>query len=282
MTNPVPIIQLKGVEVHAGGRSILSINRLALFHGERVAFIGNSGAGKTTLLRMIKGHITPSRGDLQVLGETLPIRDRTRRRLFHRQIGMIHQQFDLIGRETVWENVCHGRLGYMPFLRSTFGLLAEEDRQICDHAMQEVHLEGKHGRQARTLSGGEQQRVAIARAMAQDPTLLLADEPVSSLDPALAEDILKLLVSIDDLHPLTLLMSLHHPALARRYAGRIIAMQEGSIIWDGPAKELSDERIRDIYGRDWSRGEGSDHQERKAQGTTGWSQGPQDFAVAGG
>jgi phosphonate transport system ATP-binding protein len=161
----------------------------------------------------------------------------------------------------------------MSLARSALRLSAEQDRQICNHVIHEVHLEGKNGRQARTLSGGEQQRVAIARAMAQDPTILLADEPVSSLDPALAEDILNLLVSIDALHPLTLLMSLHTPELAKRFAGRIIAMQGGRVIWDGSPQELTDERIKEIYGRAWARGEGNGRLERATREKTGWPNG---------
>ena len=276
------LIQMEGVEFLADGKAIVSIDRLDLYAGERVAFIGNSGAGKTTLLRMIKGYITPTRGDLQVLGETLPIRDRKRKRIFHWRIGMIHQQFDLIGRESVWQNVYHGRLAHTSFLRSTFGVPADGDRRICDHVIQEVHLEGKDGRRTRTLSGGEQQRVPIARAMAQDPIILLADEPVSSLDPALAEDILGLLVSIDDQHPLTLLMSLHHPALAKRFAGRIIAMEGGRVIWDGPPNELSAEKAQEIYGRGWSRGEGNGRLDRAGQMGAGWTDDAQGCALAGG
>ena len=253
MINSTPIIQMEGVEVEAGRRTILSIDRLELYAGERVAFIGNSGAGKTTLLRMIKGYVTPSCGRVHVLGESLPIRDRARRRLYHRQIGMIHQQFDLIGRESVRQNVYHGRLGYLPPLRSLLGLYTETDRRLCDHVIEETHLEGKQHRQARTLSGGEQQRVAIARAMAQDPSLLLADEPVSSLDPALAEDILDLLVSLDNLHQFTLLMSLHQPDLAKRYAGRVIAMKGGQVIWDGPATNLTKTKVEEFYERNGPR-----------------------------
>ncbi|HJM43624.1 MAG: ATP-binding cassette domain-containing protein [Nitrospinota bacterium] len=248
------LIQMEGVEFLADGKALVCIDHLDLFEGERVAFIGNSGAGKTTLLRMIKGYLTPTRGDLQVLGEALPIRDRKRRRLYHRRIGMIHQQFDLIGRESVWQNVYHGRLAHTSPLRSTFGIPADGDRRICDHVIREVHLEGKDGRQARTLSGGEQQRVAIARAMAQDPTILLADEPVSSLDPA----------------------------LAKRHAGRIIAMEGGRVIWSGPPNELSAEKIQEIYGRGWSRGEGNgrlDHAGRTGAGRTDDAQG---YALAGG
>ncbi len=257
-----PIIQMKDVAVHAGDRDILSIGRLEIAAGERVAFIGNSGSGKTTLMRMLKGYVTPSRGSVTVLGQPLPIPDRKKIRWYHRQIGMIHQHFDLIGRETVWHNVYHGRLGYVPLLNSVFGRFTEADRQICMQAIREVRLEDKLSRYARTLSGGEQQRVAIARTLAQEPTIFLADEPVSNLDPGLSEDILDLLVSVCDAYHLTLLVSLHLPELARRYAQRVIAMREGKIIWDGLPEELSGEMIREIYGRNGVRGEGNGRLER--------------------
>ncbi len=281
MTPSEAIIHIRDLTVEAGGRRVLSIDRLELVSGERVAIIGNSGAGKTTLLRMIKGYVQPTRGSVHVLGESLPIRDGAKRRSYHRQIGMIHQQFDLIGRESVWQNVCHGRLGYVSLLRSIFGLLERADRERCRAAIEEVHLDDKLDRQARSLSGGEMQRVAIARALAQNPTILLADEPVSSLDPTLAEEILSLLVTIDARHPLTLLMSLHHPGLANRYAERILALKDGIIIWDGPSTELSESKVNEIYGRDWTRGARNGQPEEEERKFPDWSGGSQGFAVAG-
>ncbi len=278
-----PIIQMKDVVVHAEGRDILSIDRLEIAAGERIAFIGNSGSGKTTLMRMLKGYVTPSRGEVSVLGQSLPIPERKSIRRYHRQIGMIHQHFDLIGQETVWQNVYHGRLGYVSFLRSIFCRFTEADIEICMQALREVHLEDKLNRFARTLSGGEQQRVAIARTLAQEPTIFLADEPVSSLDPGLSEDILDLLVSVCDTYHLTLLISLHLPELARRYAERIIAMRGGKIIWDGLPEELSGEMIQEIYGRDRViRGEGNGRFERTNGVHLTWQQRYQGHPVPGG
>ena len=277
--SPEVIIRLKDVAVTTGGRDILSIDRLSIARGERVAFIGNSGSGKTTLMRMLKGYVIPSRGEGEVLGAPVPLGDRRRMRVYHRQIGMIHQHFDLIGRESVWQNVYHGRLGYLPFLNSLFTRFTGADLQICTQAIKEVRLEEMLLRSARTLSGGEQQRVAIARTLAQEPTIFLADEPVSSLDPALAEDILDLLVSICDAYRLTLLVSLHLPELARRYADRIIAMEGGRIIWEGLPEELSGERIQEIYGRDNHRGEENDRLERASGFHMAWQQGVQGHPV---
>ena len=279
MTSLENIIHIQDLTVEVGGLHILSIDQLSLAKGERVAIIGNSGAGKTTLLRIIKGYIQPPCGKVHVLGESLPISNRAKRRSHHRQIGMIHQQFDLIGRESVWENVCHGRLGYVSFFRSAFGLFEPADLKRCKVAIEEVHLEDKLGRQARSLSGGEMQRAAIARARAQSPTILLADEPVSSLDPALAEEILALLVTIDSRHPLTLLMSLHHPRLAKQYAERIIGLKDGIIIWDGASDELSEAKINEIYGKNWDQENQNSQLEKEEKKLPHWSGGPQDFSV---
>ncbi len=279
----LPIIQMKDVAVHAEGRDILSIDCLEIAAGERIAFIGNSGSGKTTLMRMLKGYVMPSRGTVSVFGQSLPIPDRKKIRQYHRQIGMIHQHFDLIGRETVWQNVYHGRLGYVPFLNSLFGRFTDVDRRICMQALREVRLEDKLDRCARTLSGGEQQRVAIARTLAQEPTIFLADEPVSSLDPGLSEDILDLLVSVCDAYHLTLLVSLHLPELARRYAKRIIALRGGKIIWDGLPEELSGEMIQEIYGRNGVvRGDGNGRLERTNGVHLAWQHGYQGHPVPGG
>lgn len=279
--SPEVIIRLEDVAVRGDDRDILSIERLEIARGERVAIIGDSGSGKTTLMRMLKGYITPSRGCVEVLGAPVPLGSRTRMRRYHRQIGMIHQHFDLIGRESVWQNVYHGRLGYVPFLRSFLGRFSQGDREICMQALKEVRLEDKLNRSARTLSGGEQQRVAIARALSQEPTILLADEPVSNLDPALSGDILDLLVEICDAYRLTLLISLHLPELARRYAERIIAMQAGKIVWQGLSEELSEEKIREIYGRGKRNGEGNERLERTNGFHMAWGHGIQGHPVPG-
>ncbi len=242
------VIRVENARVTKAGRTILSVDRLEISRGERVAVIGESGSGKTTLMRMLKGYAPCEEGRVVVLGDALPIRERRRMKAHHRRIGMIHQHFDLIGRETVWRNVWHGRLGCVSLLGSALGVRSARDLAVCGRAIREVRLDDKRLRSARTLSGGEQQRVAIARALAQEPTVLLADEPVSSLDPALAEEVLELLLSVCAAHDLTLLMSLHLPALARKYADRILAMRGGEIIWDGSSDSLSDETMDEIYG----------------------------------
>ncbi len=251
-----------------------------LRYGEIHALLGENGAGKSTLMSVLAGLYRPEAGTILVRGN--PVGFNSPRDAIDLGIGMIHQHFDLIGRETVWHNVYHGRLGYVPLLNSVFGRFTEADRQICMQAIREVRLEDKLSRYARTLSGGEQQRVAIARTLAQEPTIFLADEPVSNLDPGLSEDILDLLVSVCDAYHLTLLVSLHLPELARRYAQRVIAMREGKIIWDGLPEELSGEMIREIYGRNGVRGEGNGRLERTNGVYLARSHGYQGHPVPGG
>ena len=242
-----PLIQLRDVRVRIAGQDVLAIDHLEIDRGERIALIGASGSGKTTLLRLIKGFVLPESGTVTVLGETLPIRHRGRRRAHHRRIGMVYQHFDLIGREDVIGNVMHGRLGHTSLWRSILQVFHPRDEAICLNAIQEVQLEDKLEQAVRTLSGGEKQRVAIARSLAQEPEVLLADEPVASLDPGLARSILDLLMDVCDAHNLTLLVSLHLPDLARKYARRMVALRDGRVLWDLPTGEVDDERIEEVY-----------------------------------
>ena len=276
------VIQVENARVKKGGRTILFVERLEISRGERVAVIGESGAGKTTLMRMLKGYAPCEEGRVVVLGDALPLRKPRMTKAQHRRIGMIHQRFDLIGRETVWRNVWHGRLGHVSLLRSALGVRSERDLRVCARAVREVRMDDKRRRRARTLSGGEQQRVAIARALAQEPAVLLADEPVSSLDPALAGDVLDLLLSVCGARGLTLLMSLHLPALARKYADRILAMRNGKIIWDGSADSLSDDRMGEIYGFAETNGVAHGNGTRAGRGAFAWAHGWQGRPVPGG
>ncbi len=276
------VIQIEDALVEIEGRTILSIDHLEVFRGERVAIIGNSGSGKTTLMRMLKGYVPCKEGKVVVMGDVFPIKDPQRKKNHHRLIGMIHQHFDLIGRETVWQNVYHGRLGYLSLMKSVFGICSERDLQICAQAIHEVHLQDKQRRFARTLSGGEQQRVAIARALAQEPAILLADEPVSSLDPALAEDTMDLLVSVCDAYDLTLMMSLHVPELARRHADRILAMKDGKIMWDGSSDSLSNDRICEIYEFTGTNGVVNGNGTRASRSAFSWPYGWQDQPITSG
>ena len=241
------IIEIDYCEVMYGRRTVLDVENLAIDAGERVAIVGASGSGKTTLLRAIKGYVPPSAGKVEVLGANWASVSRRVRRRTAKRIGLVFQQFHLVGRLTVFENVLCGRLGRTRRLASLFGRFSNHDRRIAWQAICEVGLADCVHQRADTLSGGQQQRVGMARVIAQQPDVILADEPVSSLDPALADDVLRLLVTVHRHHGTTLLMVLHQPELARLYSERIIGLRDGRIVFDGPPTTLTAEVEEEIY-----------------------------------
>lgn len=234
------------------GRStpVLAIDRLNIDRGERVAIIGPSGAGKSTLLRSIKGYVRPDEGKVEVLGVNLWTAKRKDQRRVNRRIGLVYQQFHLATRLTVLDNVLCGRLGCTSPWRSVLGIFSDEDLEIAWSAIREVGLHEMVHQRADTLSGGEQQRVAVARAMAQQPSIILADEPVSSLDPVRAADILDLITQVQMHHNAALVMSLHQPHLAKQFAQRIIGLRDGRIIFDGASDEMNEDKLEEIYRGD--------------------------------
>ncbi len=245
------MIHIEYLQVHYRQKSpVLSIDHLQIARGESVAVIGPSGAGKSTLLRAIKGYVRPSQGKIEVMGVNPRTAPRRERRRVGRHIGLVYQQFHLVPRLTVLQNVLCGRLGMTKTWRSLLGLFSEEDRRVCWSAICEVGLIDQVHQRADSLSGGEKQRVAVARVLAQRPSIILADEPVSSLDPAWAEDVLKLLAEIQSHLDATLVMSLHQPHWARRFAGRIVALRGGRLFYDGPPSGLTDARLEELYRGD--------------------------------
>jgi phosphonate transport system ATP-binding protein len=241
------MINIEYLDVRYRKTTVLSIDQLKIEKGERVAIIGPSGAGKSTLLRAIKGYVKPKRGKAEVMGVDMSWGPRRARREVNKRIGLIYQQFHLAPRLSVLRNVLCGRLGVTPMWRSLTGCFSPEDHQQAWSAICEVGLQDQVHQRADTLSGGEQQRVAVARVIAQRPSLILADEPVSSLDPAWAEDVLKLITEVQSHHDATLVMSLHQPEWAKRFAKRIIALRDGQIMFDGSSKMLTDQRLEELY-----------------------------------
>lgn len=245
------MIRIDDLEVRFGRKPpVLAIDQLAIGPGEQVAIIGPSGAGKSTLLRAIKGYVLPTQGKIEVRGVSLWTVGRKPRLRVTRGIGLVYQQFHLARRLTVLQNVLCGRLGVTSRWRSLLGWFSEEDYRIAWSAICEVGLHTQVHQRADTLSGGEQQRVAVARALAQQPSIILADEPVSSLDPAWAEDVLELIGQVRQHHDATLVMSLHQPELARRFARRIIGLRAGRVLFDGPPAALNDARLEELYRGD--------------------------------
>jgi len=215
--------------------------------GEFVMVIGQSGAGKTTLLRCLNRLVEPTAGDVQLNGSHVTGAPAEALRSVRRQMGVIFQQFNLVKRASVLENVLAGRLGHVPGLLSLLGGFPERDRDLALACLRQVGLEELAPRRADTLSGGEQQRVAIARALAQEPKVILADEPTASLDPKLTESIMEILQRINVERRLTLVVSQHMLETALTYGTRIVGLRQGRVIFDGPPNAITPDIVEDIY-----------------------------------
>jgi phosphonate transport system ATP-binding protein len=221
---------------------------LSIAPGEFVVILGRSGSGKTTFLRAINRLVEPTAGVVRVAGRAVTGADATALRAARRQIGMVFQQFNLVRRASVLDNVLAGRLGYVPALSSLLGRFPDADRTLAHECLAQVGLDHLAGRRADTLSGGEQQRVAIARALAQAPSVILADEPTASLDPALTADIMGVLRVINTERGLTLVVSQHQLETALAYATRIVGFRAGRVTFDGPPAAVTPAVVTAIYG----------------------------------
>ena len=215
--------------------------------GEFVMIIGQSGAGKTTFLRCLNRLVEPTGGEVRLNGSAVTGASPETLREVRRQIGMIFQQFNLVKRASVLENVLTGRLGYAPAFPSLLGRFARKDRDLAMACLHQVGLEELAGRRADTLSGGEQQRVAIARALAQEPKVILADEPTASLDPKLTESIMGILQRINVERGLTLIVSQHMLETALAFGTRIVALRQGRVAFDGLPSRITPDLVADIY-----------------------------------
>jgi phosphonate transport system ATP-binding protein len=215
--------------------------------GEFVMVIGQSGAGKTTLLRCLNRLVEPTAGEVFLNGSRVTGASPESLRSLRRQIGVIFQQFNLVKRASVLENVLAGRLGHVPGLPTLLGRFPRQDRDLALACLRLVGLEEFAGRRADTLSGGEQQRVAIARALAQQPKVILADEPTASLDPRLTESIMDILRRINVERRLTLMVSQHRLDTALSYGTRIVGLRQGRVIFDGPPGDITPQIVEDIY-----------------------------------
>jgi len=221
--------------------------------GEFLAVIGLSGSGKSTLLRCINRLIEPTSGNIIWNGVDITAATGKEIRNIRRQIGMIFQQFNLVKRSSVNINVLSGRLGYVSTLPSLFHIFSKEDHERVKKTLEMVGLADKIDVRADSLSGGQQQRVGIARALMQEPKMILADEPVASLDPVLAHSILKYLEKLNKEYGMTVICSLHFLDLVHRYATRAIALNEGLLVFEGMPQEIDDAMFKHIYGKEAER-----------------------------
>jgi phosphonate transport system ATP-binding protein len=221
--------------------------------GEFLVIIGLSGSGKSTLLRCINRLIDPTEGQILWDGVDIAAAEAAELRQIRRQIGMIFQHFNLVKRSTVLTNVLSGRLGYVNPWASLLHRFPSEDREMAVRALERMGITDQAHKRADELSGGQQQRVGIARALMQQPRIILADEPVASLDPVLAHSILERLEQLNREEKITVLCSLHYLDLVQQYATRVIGLRDGEIVYRGTREEIramTDREFKEIYGKE--------------------------------
>jgi len=246
-----PIVSIKDlVKTYPSGTRALDGITLDIQRGEFVVLIGLSGSGKSTLLRCINRLVDPTSGTIVFDGIDVTAADRVTIRRARRRIGMIFQQFNLVRRSSVFSNVLAGRLGYRSTWRTIASRPSSSDVAAAFDNLGRVGIADRAFNRADALSGGQQQRVGIARALMQKPELMLADEPVASLDPATSHSVMKYLEEINKKDGITVVCSLHFLSLARRYGTRVIALKGGRVAFDGKPGAIDERRFKEIYGED--------------------------------
>jgi len=246
------VIDIRDASKSFGPHRALDGVTLRLGAGEMVALIGPSGSGKSTLLRAISGFVALDAGPGRVEAFGRAVQENGRIadgvRSIRSQIGMVFQQFNLVGRLSLFSNVALGMLGRIGFLAGLFGLWPKTEKTAVMAALTRVGVADYAGQRAGTLSGGQQQRAAIARALVQKAKVILADEPVASLDPVAARRVMDLLTELNAKDGISILVSLHQVDYAMRYCKRVVALKAGKVAYDGPTSGLSHDKLVDIYG----------------------------------
>ncbi|MFK7695573.1 phosphonate ABC transporter ATP-binding protein [Paenibacillus sp. HJGM_3] len=244
------MIEFRNVsKIYPNGTVGLNNLNLTIQPGEFVVIVGLSGAGKSTMLRSINRLHDITQGEIIINGQSITAARGEQLRQMRRGIGMIFQNFNLVKRSSVIRNVLSGRVGYHPTWRTLLGLFPKQDVQLAMEALSRVNILEKAYIRADQLSGGQQQRVSIARALAQEAKIILADEPVASLDPLTTRQVMDDLKRINQELGITTIVNLHFIDLAREYATRIIGLRAGELVFDGPVAEATDEVFSSIYGR---------------------------------
>lgn len=248
------MIQFKNVgKIYPNGVEALKNVTLDIKQGEFVAIIGLSGAGKSTLIRLVNKMHEVTSGELLVndvkVDETLKGKSL---RKFRRQIGMIFQSFNLVLRTTVIKNVLTAKVADMSLFETFFGLYKKQDKIDALTALENLGILDKAYTRADQLSGGQMQRVALARTLAQNPNIILADEPVASLDPITANQVMSDFSKINQAFNITVIANMHHVDMALKYADRVIGIREGEVVFDGPSKKVTNDVLKMVYGREIS------------------------------
>jgi len=248
------MLRLEGlVKTYPTGDKALCGVTLEVPKGQVIGLIGPSGAGKSTLIRCINRLVEPTAGSVKLDGMELTTLGSAALRIQRRRMGMIFQEYALVERLTVMENVLSGRLGYVGFWRSYFRKFPQETIDEAFRLLDRVGLTEMVDKRADELSGGQRQRVGIARALIQDPALLLVDEPTASLDPKTSRQIMRLICDLCDERGLATVINIHDVALAQMFVRRIVGLRMGEIVFDGPPDSMTAETLTEIYGEeDWS------------------------------
>lgn len=242
------MIEFKNVyKTYPNGFTALKNVNLNIEQGEFVAIIGLSGAGKSTILRCINRMHDIQQGTLTVDGVDVESLSGKSLRRFRRKVGMIFQSFNLVSRSTVIKNVLTADVPDMPFWRVLFGIFTKEQKMRALESLDKVGILDKAYTRCDQLSGGQQQRVALARTLNQNPSIILADEPVASLDPVTARQVMSDFVRINKEYKITILLNIHHVDLALNYCDRVIGVCAGEIVFDGPASSITQEQLDEVY-----------------------------------
>ncbi len=244
------MLKIENVTRRFGKFTAIDDVNLEIPQGQMVGIIGRSGAGKSTLLRMINRLVDPSEGSIFFEGTNVAQLRGSQLRNWQRDCAMIFQQFNLVPRLDVLTNVLLGRLNHRSTIKSLLGMFSREERAMAIAALERLDIAKTALQRAGTLSGGQQQRVAIARALMQNPKIILADEPIASLDPRNAQVVMESLRDINEKEGLTVITNLHTLDTARHFCQRIIGMQGGKVVFDGTPDDLTELAARRIYGGD--------------------------------
>jgi phosphonate transport system ATP-binding protein len=272
------VLRAQAVRRTYGSHQALRDVSLEIRRGERVALLGASGSGKSTLIRCLCGLETsdPGTGRVEVFGEVLQAQGRTSPeiRALRRRIGVIFQQFNLVGRLSVMHNVLTGLAAEAPLWRAVLGRYDLPHQARALDALDAIGLAPQAFQRASTLSGGQQQRAAIARVLVQGAELVLADEPVASLDPQSTQRVMEQLAALNRDAGMTLVVSLHHVALAQRFCERVVALRDGALVYDGPSAALTPAFLEQLYGTAAADLLGEHAEPARAEPASGWSEAP--------
>ena len=252
------MIEIKDAsKVYKNGTRAMDHINLTINDGDYLCIIGLSGAGKSTLLRSINRLNEITDGEILIDGKSITKANKKELKELRTHIGLISQQFNLVKRSTVQKNVLSGKLGTYGTFKSVFGLFSKEEYELVNEVLKKVGLEDKLHSRCDELSGGQQQRVCIARTLFQEASIILADEPVASLDPVTSNKVLSDLQMINQTFGRTVIVNIHSVELAKHFATRIIGLQDGKLVFDGKPEELTDEKLKEIYKGNYMPGQES-------------------------